>query len=152
MSNHVHVPSPATRPEGRTRRPIVRSLVALVVMLFSIGLTAEPILASGGVAPDAPTITGITIGRNAVSVAFTPNGDGGDPITGYTVTCDSSDGGASQSVSDVASPITVSAADERQHVQLHGRGDEHRRRPVSRRTRRTTSSRSRCPTRRQSPV
>jgi titin len=58
-------------------------------------------------APDAPTLTGVTRGQNAVEVAFTANGDEGDPITGYTATCTSSDGGTTKTGSDVGSPVTV---------------------------------------------
>ena len=57
--------------------------------------------------PDAPTITGVTRGDNSAIVAITANGDGADPITGYTVTCTSSDGGTTQSNSGATSPVTV---------------------------------------------
>jgi hypothetical protein len=68
-----------------------------------------PVLAAGETVPDAPTITGATIGHNAVAIDLEPNGDGGDPITAYTVTCTSSDGGATQSATNATSPITVSS-------------------------------------------
>ncbi|MFM7224918.1 MAG: fibronectin type III domain-containing protein, partial [Actinomycetota bacterium] len=58
--------------------------------------------------PGAPSVTGVTRGNASVDVSFSaPGSDGGESITGYTVTCDSSDGGASGSASDTASPITV---------------------------------------------
>ena len=59
--------------------------------------------------PSAPTVTGITLGLNAVSVAFTTGADGGSAITSNTVTCTSSDGGATESNSGATSPITVSS-------------------------------------------
>jgi len=80
-----------------------------VVIAVGICVNATPIMASGALVPDAPTITGITIGRNTVTVGFSPNGDGGDPISAYTVTCASSDGGTTQSNTDTASPMTVSS-------------------------------------------
>jgi len=58
--------------------------------------------------PGAPTVTGITLEQNAVSVAFTPGADGGSAITNNTVTCVSSDGGATRTGSGASSPVTVS--------------------------------------------
>jgi large repetitive protein len=58
--------------------------------------------------PDAPTIGTATGGNAAASVTFTaPAFDGGSPITGYTATCLSSNGGATGSVEGGASPIVV---------------------------------------------
>ena len=59
--------------------------------------------------PRPPVITSATLGGTSVSVAFRSTGDGGDAITGYTVTCVSATGGTTQQASDVASPIVVSA-------------------------------------------
>jgi Fibronectin type III domain len=53
-------------------------------------------------------VTGLTLGGTAVSVAFRSTGDGGDAITGYTVTCTSSNGGTTRGNTDVGSPIVVS--------------------------------------------
>ncbi|HUI47422.1 MAG TPA: fibronectin type III domain-containing protein, partial [Acidimicrobiia bacterium] len=80
-----------------------------LVAVFALVLLAAPSAtsASGPTVPDAPTITGITVGSNSVSVAFSPNSDGGDAITAYTVTCDSSDGGVSQAVTGADTPISV---------------------------------------------
>ena len=58
-------------------------------------------------APPAPTVTSSTGVGGGVRVAFTPNGTGGSPITSYTVRCDSTNGGATRSVTAAASPITV---------------------------------------------
>jgi titin len=59
--------------------------------------------------PSAPTVTGITLGLNAVTVAFTTGADGGSAITSNTVTCTSSDGGATEFNSGATSPVTVSS-------------------------------------------
>src|SRR5260221_12768908 len=108
MSHNETRPS---RPSAslRTGRPVLRSLVALVALVLGICVNALPAAAVGPTVPDAPTITGITIGQNTVSVDFDANADGGAAITGFTVTCDSSDGGTTRSATDTASPITVSA-------------------------------------------
>ena len=58
--------------------------------------------------PEAPTVTGSTPSAGAVSVAFTANGDGGSPITGFTAECVSTDGGVTGSTSGAASPLGVS--------------------------------------------
>ncbi|MFM8236407.1 MAG: fibronectin type III domain-containing protein [Actinomycetota bacterium] len=59
--------------------------------------------------PDPPDITDVTRGNGSVEVEFdTPSDDGGEAITGYTATCDSTNGGSSGSDSDSGSPITVS--------------------------------------------
>ncbi len=60
-------------------------------------------------APDAPTIGVATAGDSSASVTFVaPADDGGAPITSYAVTCASSDGGATGSMSGAASPVSVS--------------------------------------------
>ena len=58
-------------------------------------------------APGAPTITSSTPLAGAVRVAFTPGNTGGSPVTGYTAQCVSTDGGANNTVTGTASPITV---------------------------------------------
>jgi titin len=57
--------------------------------------------------PAAPTIGSKTLGSNAVTVAFSANSTGADPITSYTVTCPSSDGGVTEDASGASSPIEV---------------------------------------------
>ena len=59
--------------------------------------------------PDAPTIGIASDGDGTVTVAFTPNGDGGSVITLFTATCTSSNGGASHANSNTTSPIVVTA-------------------------------------------
>ena len=58
--------------------------------------------------PAAPFMKVATSGNASLHVVFTPNGNNGRPITGYTATCTSSDGGAPASQTGTASPITVS--------------------------------------------
>ena len=58
--------------------------------------------------PGAPTAVTPTASNTGASVAFTaPSSTGGAPISAYTVTCTSSDGGATGSVSGAASPLWV---------------------------------------------
>jgi large repetitive protein len=58
--------------------------------------------------PSAPTITGATAGLGSVTVTYSaPANDGGAPVTDYRVACTSSDGGASKSTTEHASPTTV---------------------------------------------
>ena len=59
--------------------------------------------------PAAPTITGVTRGNDSAIVAISPNSTGGSAITGYTATCTSSDGGATQSATNATSPVTVTS-------------------------------------------
>ena len=69
---------------------------------FSLAVAEPPV-------PYAPTIGAATGGNASASVAFTaPVKDGGSPITGYTASCVSSDGGTAGSAGGSASPITVS--------------------------------------------
>ncbi len=55
-------------------------------------------------APAQPTVVGL---GTSVIVTFSAPFNGGSPITGFTASCTSSDGGAPGTMSDVASPITV---------------------------------------------
>jgi hypothetical protein len=56
------------------------------------------------VAPEAPTITGITAGNSQLSVAFTAGADGGSAITNYKY---SIDGGTLVSVGSTSSPFII---------------------------------------------
>ena len=58
-------------------------------------------------APAAPTVTGSSPSGGAVSVSFTPGSNGGSPITGFTVSCVSTDGGVTRARSGTASPVQV---------------------------------------------
>ena len=78
------------------------------VALGSAGLVVAAVPAHAATAPDPPTIGTATAGAASVSVAFTPPlNDGGDPITSYTATCASSNGGGPGVASAAASPIVV---------------------------------------------
>jgi titin len=70
---------------------------------------SDPFVALGVAA--APTITSVDLGLDGIVVGFTANADGGDAVTGFTVTCASSDGGTTQSNADASSPVTVSTLD-----------------------------------------
>ena len=61
------------------------------------------------VTPGAPTIASVTAGIRSIAVAVNkPTNDGGVRITGYRVTCTSSNGGASGTHQAFTSTITVS--------------------------------------------
>ena len=66
-------------------------------------------------APAAPTVTGSTPSSAAVSVAFTPGGDGGSPITGFAAECVSTDGGSTGSTTGPASPLSVGSLSTGKH-------------------------------------
>ena len=62
-----------------------------------------------GVAPTAPTITGLTNGDGKVSVAFSDTNPGTSPITSYTVTAtDDSNANGTRTATGPSSPIEVS--------------------------------------------
>jgi hypothetical protein len=60
--------------------------------------------------PDAPTISSVTPGNGQATVAFTPRGNGGQPITSYTAIARTSLSGTGPgiSASGASSPITIS--------------------------------------------
>jgi hypothetical protein len=58
--------------------------------------------------PAAPTgVTATHYQPGKIRVAFTPGANNGNPITSFTATCTSSDGGATKSGTGAASPVTV---------------------------------------------
>ena len=59
--------------------------------------------------PAAPTITNTAPGPGSgqATVTFTPGADGGDPITGFSAQCLSTDGGTARSRAGSSSPLTV---------------------------------------------
>jgi hypothetical protein len=60
--------------------------------------------------PLAPTNVGAAhLARGKLKVTFTPGANNGATITHYTATCKSTNGGATASHSNTASPITVAA-------------------------------------------
>jgi titin len=60
-------------------------------------------------APRAPVLGALTLGNNAVTVAFTEPNSGGDPVSTFTITCTSTNGGITKSNTGIGSPITVSS-------------------------------------------
>src|SRR5207237_193000 len=60
--------------------------------------------------PGAPTIGTVTLSGGTASVPFTaPSNNGGTPITNYTATCTSSNGGTTRSGSHATSPVSVAS-------------------------------------------
>ena len=57
--------------------------------------------------PAAPTIIGATGGSGTMTVSFAAVSDNGSPITSYTATCASANGGITRSMSGAGSPLTV---------------------------------------------
>jgi len=57
--------------------------------------------------PDAPPQPSVTAQTGSITVTFTAPSDNGTPITSYTATCMSSNGGVPAAQSGAASPITV---------------------------------------------
>ena len=67
----------------------------------------ESVLVTPATYPDPPDAPTITPGNNTMQVAFTAPAANGSPITSYTATCVSSDGGVTGTLSGTSSPITV---------------------------------------------
>jgi hypothetical protein len=58
--------------------------------------------------PAAPTaVTAVKVASGEIMVSFTPGAHNGSPITSFTATCVSSNGGVVGSKSGAASPLTV---------------------------------------------
>ena len=58
--------------------------------------------------PGSPVIGIASAGNRSATVTFTPGNPGGGPILGFSVSCDSSDGGIDGAATGAASPIVVS--------------------------------------------
>jgi len=65
--------------------------------------------------PSAPQQPTAGVGNGQLTVAFVPPFNGGSPITGYTASCTSSDGGAPGSVSGAGSPLVVTSLTNGNH-------------------------------------
>jgi hypothetical protein len=90
-------------PNGR-RRALTRLVVVTALIAGTLGLAA-PAFADPSV-PDAPTNVRAQTGQSGgLLVSADVPADNGDPITGYSATCDSNDGGASSFHADVG-PLT----------------------------------------------
>ena len=87
----ISPPCPTTKPTrrararspGRVARFCARSSPSSR-WCSAFARNALPASAVGPTVPDAPTISGITIGQNTVSVDFDANADGGAAITGFS--------------------------------------------------------------------
>ena len=66
-----------------------------------------PSVAPAATVPAAPSAVAVVVNGTSVSVRFTAPADGGSPITSYTATCTSSNGGTTRGGTGAASPITV---------------------------------------------
>jgi titin len=89
-----------------------KTYTCTVVAVNGIGTSAASAASSSFVAanvPGMPHITTVTRGSNSVSVPFTVAVANGTPVTGYTVTCTSNNGGDPQSNTGATSPIAVSS-------------------------------------------
>lgn len=74
-----------------------------------VGATEKTVTVTIGVAPTAPTITGLTNGDGKVSVAFSDNDPGTSRITSYTVTAtDDSNANGTRTATGPGSPVEVS--------------------------------------------
>ncbi len=62
---------------------------------------------SCGTAPQAPSVTSTRPAPSSMRVAFRGGADGGNPITGYSATCNSTDGGPTKTSTGATSPISV---------------------------------------------
>ena len=57
---------------------------------------------------NAPTIESVTPSNDSVSVTFAPGPDGGSPVTSFTASCSSTNGGVGGGATGAGSPIAVS--------------------------------------------
>ena len=74
-----------------------------------VGTIDKTVTVTIGVAPAAPTITGLTNGDGKVSVAFSDTSSGTSPITFYTVTAtDDSNADGTRTATGPSSPVEVS--------------------------------------------
>ncbi len=94
---------------GRDRQGKARLLrragICALGVTIALGTAALPAWA---VPPDAPGPPTASPGNATIDVSFAaPLSDGGSPLTGYTASCASSDGGATGTSPGLSSPITV---------------------------------------------
>ncbi len=78
-------------------------------------------------APAAPTLDAPVAGDGSVTVSWTPNSDGGSPITGYTVIAVSPDGTATCDGRGDRELVHAHRPDQRPAVLHHRAGDQRRR-------------------------
>ncbi len=124
---NMHTPP---RPSASHRR--ARRFTACIVATFVAVVVVAP--AAWAAPPDAPLQPAVVSGDGQITVTFTAPADGGSPITSYTATCTSSNGGTTGTLAATTSPISRHRARQRQD--LYVRGVRHQRRrsrhPVAR--------------------
>jgi hypothetical protein len=93
---------------GWAKWAVIAAGVALIAGVLAISGMA--VAAAGPVAPEPPTDVRVAVTPGpSEQIAFAPPlNDGGDPISGYSATCTSEDGGAARTAAGAGSPITVS--------------------------------------------
>ena len=95
-----------------TSTPGTFTYTVTVVSSDGQSTTASITYSVSAAAPDAPVIGVATLSGTTASVAFSaPSTNGGSPISSYTATCVSSDGGTTRSGSGTASPVSVASLD-----------------------------------------
>jgi large repetitive protein len=76
------------------------------------GAWSNTATATPATTPGTPTVTSTSSDTSSLTVSFSaPASNGGSAITGYTVTCTSSNGGTTRTGTGSGSPITVSSLD-----------------------------------------
>jgi len=68
---------------------------------------APPVTTVPPTVPGAPTAVSATVAATTATVTFTPGPENGSPVTGFTVTCVSGNGGTTRSATGPGSPIGV---------------------------------------------
>ena len=92
---------------SRSRRArLAYPLLCVLLSGVAVVAAATPAFAAPPAAPAQPTVAALNA---AIVVTFAPPSNGGSPITSYTVTCTSSNGGATGTMTGVSSPTLVSA-------------------------------------------
>ena len=102
----------ATSPVTVTSLTSTKTYTCTLAAVNAIGTSAVSSPSSSFLAaavPAVPKISGLTRSSNAVSVAFVAPANNGDAITGYTATCTSSNGGATETTSGASSPLLVAS-------------------------------------------
>ena len=69
------------------------------------------VVQTGVTVPRPPVVADTTPGAGQITVAFTPRGDGGSPVTDFRTVCVSTDGGVNHGRNGAASPLTVTRLD-----------------------------------------
>ena len=106
---------------GNTYSCMVRATNSTGTGLWSAA-SADVVVGPG--APDSPEITDLTRGSNSVTIGFTTPDPHDSPITAYTVTCTSDDGGATQDRDERLLADRGRRSHQQQLLHVHRRRDE----------------------------